>query len=144
LADRRVATVVSTTVDRMSTPTTELVGAGIGVTDLDRSVAFYCTVFGFEDLSRFELPTMVNVLVGNPGEGAVVVLMCHTDGVKRDFANTGGKLAFRVSDPAATAPLACEHGASMLMEPVRFPHWGNAMIGMVADPDGHPIELLEL
>ncbi len=117
--------------------------AGIGVTDLERSAAFYCTVFGLEEMMRFELPTMDEIIVGRPGKGAAIVLMCHTDGVERDLANTGGKLVFGVRDAAATAALACEHGASMVMEPAPATGMGGAVVGFVADPDGHTIELLQ-
>ena len=125
------------------TTTARLGAAGIGVTDLARSAAFYTEVFGFTTLMKLHLPAMDEVIVGHQGRGAAIVLMCHTDGVERDLANTGGKLVFYVADPAATAAVACSLGATMVREPAPVPELGDTVVGLLTDPDGHLVELLQ-
>lgn len=117
--------------------------AGIGVSDLRRSADFYAAVFGMQEVMEFSLPTMDEIVMSFGGRGAAIVLMCHTDGVERDLATTGGKLVFYVPDPVATADLAREQGAEIVREPAPVPELQDAVVGFVNDPDGHLLELLQ-
>lgn len=112
------------------------------MSDLRRSTEFYTEVFGLEQVAEFSLPTMDEVVLAF-GRGAAIVLMCHTDGVERDLADTGGKLVFSVVDPMATTELARERGAEVVREPSPVPGLGDAVVGFVTDPDGHLLELLQ-
>jgi catechol 2,3-dioxygenase-like lactoylglutathione lyase family enzyme len=127
----------------MSTPRARLGAAGIAVSDLSNSSDFYTTVFGLSFVTKIHLPTMDEIILSMDGRGAALVLMCHTDGVVRDLANTGGKIVFYVVDPAATVELARARGATVVREATPVPEFGDAVIGFVEDPDGHLIEILQ-
>jgi catechol 2,3-dioxygenase-like lactoylglutathione lyase family enzyme len=127
----------------MSEPRPRVGAAGIGVTDLSASADFYTSVFGLSFVTKFHLPTMDEIILSMDGRGAAVVLMCHTDGVDRDLANTGGKLVFYVADPAATVELARARGAMIVREATAVPEFDDAVIAFVEDPDGHLIEILQ-
>ena len=118
-------------------------GVGIGVSDLAAATDFYRDVFGLSKLIDLELDTMDEVILTADGSHVALILMCHTDGVTRDLANTGGKIVFNVPDPAATVALAVEHGGACLHEPVPNEMMGGKHIGFVTDPDGQVIELIE-
>lgn len=118
-------------------------GVGIGVSDLAAATDFYRDVFGLSKLIDLELDTMDEAILTADGSHVALILMCHTDGVTRDLANTGGKIVFNVPDPAATVALAVEHGGACLHEPVPNEMMGGKHIGFVTDPDGQVIELIE-
>lgn len=118
-------------------------GVGIGVSDLGAATDFYCDVFGLSKLVDLELETMDEAILTADGSHVALILMCHTDGVARDLANTGGKIVFNVPDPAATVASAIDHGGALLREPVANEMMGGKHIGFVTDPDGQVIELIE-
>ena len=127
----------------MSTPRARLGAAGIGVSNLTASADFYTTVFGLSFVTKLRLPTMDEIILSMDGRGAALVLMCHTDGVARDLANTGGKIVFYVVDPVATVELARDHGAEVVREATPVPEFDDAVIAFVKDPDGHLVEILQ-
>ena len=132
-----------TTVRAMSTPRARLGAAGIGVSDLANSSDFYTSIFGLSFVTKLRLPHMDEIILSMDGRGAALVLMCHTDGVARDLANTGGKIVFYVADPAATVELARKRGAHVVREATPVPEFGDAVIAFVKDPDGHLVEILQ-
>ncbi len=132
-----------TTVRSMSAPHARLGAAGIGVTDLAASSDFYTSVFGLSFVTKFHLPDMDEIILSMNGRGAALVLMCHTDGVTRDLANTGGKIVFYVPDPVATVELARERGAEVVRDATPIPEFGDAVVAFVKDPDGHLVEILQ-
>jgi len=113
------------------------------VSDLQASSDFYTSVFGLSFVTKLHLPTMDEIILSMDGRGAALVLMCHTDGVARDLANTGGKIVFYVVDPVATVELARERGAEVVREPTPVPEFNDAVIAFVTDPDGHLVEILQ-
>jgi len=127
----------------MSAPRARLGAAGIGVSDLQTSSDFYTSVFGLSFVTKLHLPTMDEIILAMDGRGAALVLMCHTDGVARDLANTGGKIVFYVVDPVATVELARDRGAGVVREATPVPEFDDAVIAFVEDPDGHLIEILQ-
>ena len=127
----------------MSEPRARLGATGIGVTNLDASAEFYTSVFGLSFVTKLHLPTMDEIILSMDGRGAALVLMCHTDGVARDLANTGGKIVFYVLDPSATVELARERGAEVVREAIPIPELGDAVVAFVSDPDGHLVEILQ-
>jgi len=127
----------------MSAPRARLGAAGIGVSHLPASSDFYTSVFGLSVVTKLHLPTMDEIILSMDGRGAALVLMCHTDGVARDLANTGGKIVFYMVDPAATVELARASGAEVVREAASVPEFGDAVIAFVEDPDGHLIEILQ-
>lgn len=118
-------------------------GVGIAVSDLGDATAFYTQVFGLSKLIDLELETMDEAILTADGSHVALILMCHTDGVDRDLANTGGKIVFNVPDPVATIAVAIEHGGAVMREPEPNEMMGGKQIGFVTDPDGQVIELIE-
>ena len=113
------------------------------MSDLSASSDFYTSVFGLGVVTKFHLPTMDEIILSMDGRGAALVLMCHTDGIARDLANTGGKIVFYVVDPVGTVELARGRGAEVVREATPLPEFNDAVIAFVTDPDGHLIEILQ-
>jgi lactoylglutathione lyase len=117
--------------------------AGIGVSNLERSVDFYTRVFGMRSLFTLHLPDMDEVILGFKDQQAGLVLMQHKDPAGHDYAATGGKLVFYVADPSAVAAAVRDDGLDVVREPTPVPELGDAIVGFVRDPDGHLLELLQ-
>jgi lactoylglutathione lyase len=117
--------------------------AGIGVSDLERSVDFYTRIFGMRTLMKLPLPDMDEVILGFKGQATAVVLMQHHDRSGHDYPNTGGKLAFYVEDPVAVAAAIRAEGLEIVREPTPVPELGDVVVGFAKDPDGHLLELLQ-
>jgi lactoylglutathione lyase len=136
------------TTDRGEAPVTEktpFVGAaGIGVSDLQKSADFYIRVLGMTEQFRLRLPDMDEIILGFAGsKGASVVLMSHTDGVKRTYRDLPVKIVLRVNDPVAVADAIRAEGLEVTREPEPVAALGNAVVGLAKDPDGYIIELLQ-
>lgn len=124
-------------------PTPRIGAAGIGVTDLARSVEFYQHHFGMKKVMDLNLPDMDEVILGFSGGQAALVLMAHHDATGHDYTNTGGKVVFYVEDPAAVAEAIGADGGRIVMAPQPVPQLGDVVLGFVTDPDGHLIELIQ-
>lgn len=124
-------------------PRPRLGAAGIGVTDLARSVDFYTRQFGMRKAMDFSLPDMDEAVLVFRGQQTGLVLMAHHDQTGHDYAATGGKLVFYVEDPAAVAASIRDDGCEIVREPAPVPELGDAVVGFAKDPDGHLIELLQ-
>ena len=117
---------------------------GIAVADLDRSAAFYRSLFGMVDAATFELPHMREIVLGfASGKGAGLVLMQYTDGSDNSRRGDPLKVVLYVADPVATASAVVDHGGSIVLPPRAFQRLGGAVVGFAKDLDGHLIELLE-
>lgn len=128
---------------------------GHHVADLDRSIRFYTGVFGFEELSRLEIPDGVAsklLRVPEPvgltavylGLGGAVLELLHLDrpgnepARERSFAQPGlTHLSLTVDDVAAACDAVRAHGGEVLTDT----DMGGRAI-MVRDPDGQLLELL--
>jgi lactoylglutathione lyase len=119
--------------------------AGIGVSDLARSVDFYTRVLGMRQLMKLNLPQMEEVVVGYSGRGTSVALMHWTDGAyaDADYRNLPVKLVLTVPDPASVAAAIREEGLEVIREPAPVPELGGVTVGFARDPDGYVIELLQ-
>ena len=124
------------------------------VTDLERSVRFYCELFGFEEKRRMAVPDDPSAqLLGVTKPVGLEAAYLVKDGTtlellrfdragnepqrQRDFTEPGlTHLSFCVDDPAATAARAVELGgsddAATDVGAARF----------IRDPDGQRIELI--
>jgi predicted enzyme related to lactoylglutathione lyase len=104
----------------------------VGVTDLERSIAFYRDAMGFEfvhaapefHFAEFKVGDMRFSLAGGGGGG---------DSAHKVGGNTG--IGFVVDDLAASHNELAARGVSFTMEPSQQP-WGGFM-AMFADPDGN-------
>lgn len=116
---------------------------GIGVADLQRSVAFYRDVLGMRELMTFDLPHMDEVVMGWGRRGASVVLMQYTDGSDPVTTDLPVKLVLYVDDPVMVAAAIRDAGFPIEREPEPVPSLGNAVVGFAKDPDGYLLELLQ-
>lgn len=114
--------------------------AGIGVSDLDRSVDFYTRVLGMTKMQTFSLPHMEEVVVGYPGSAAVV-LMHYTDGSSPNYRDNPVKLVFKVGDAAALAEAIRADGCAIQSEAAPFEELKTVVV-LASDPDGYTVELL--
>jgi lactoylglutathione lyase len=119
-----------------------LTAVGIGVSDLERSTAFYRDVLGMQKLRTFEVGYMDEVMLAHEGRNAVV-LMHYTDGSARNYRDNPVKLVFYVTDPAAIAAKVKAAGLEVTHEPAANASLGGAVICLAKDPDGYVIELIQ-
>ena len=112
---------------------------GIGVSDLEKSVEFYTKFLKLPEMYRYKLSYMDEVVVGHPGEAAIV-LMHYTDGSSRNYTDNPVKLAFGVPDPAAVLASLREGGFQVIAD-ARTYEDQKLIVGFAKDPDGYVIEL---
>jgi lactoylglutathione lyase len=120
-----------------------LTAVGIGVSDLDRSLDFYCRVLGMQKTQTFKLPEMEEIIVAHEGRNAVV-LMHYTDGSTRNYRDNPVKLVFYVTDARARTEAVRAEGLEITREPGVVEGMGGAVIGMGKDPDGYVPEFIQL
>lgn len=120
------------------------------VADLDRALAFYREVFGFQivlerDLAgpEFEAVTATpgarsRLIRGLVAGNAVVQLFWHS--WREPLPETRTLLSFEVRDAHVAYQKLRDAGVLARSEPVVF---DNSIAFVIADPDGHPIELIE-
>jgi predicted enzyme related to lactoylglutathione lyase len=115
------------------------------VGDLERSAAYYDTVFGLGELYRFEGKIagdpFQQVVLGADGAMAGLILVRF---VERDAPPNGAViLGFMTPDLAALFEQAAAAGGTVHSE-IRDPKIpGVALVGFLADPDGHLAEVLQ-
>lgn len=118
----------------------------IRVGDLDKSVAFYCDMFGMRELSRREVPEgkYTNVFVGYGEKDAVTTLeLTYNWGVEGYELGTGfGHLAIGAPDIYALCEKVRAAGYKVTREPGPL-KFGTSIIAFVEDPDGYKIELIQ-
>ncbi len=115
------------------------------VGDLERSAAYYEAVFGLRELYRFEGKIagerFEQVVLGVDGAMAGLILVRF---VERDAPPNGAViLGFMAPDLAALFEQAVAVGGAVHAE-IRDPKIpGVALVGFLADPDGHLAEVLQ-
>ncbi len=132
---------------------------GICVSDLERSVAFYRDVFGFQEVGRLEpdvegtrrileIPNARLQAVYLERDGWRIELLYFPSGhtpsdVPRPVNQAGlTHLSFRVTDMAALLARVADAGGS-LREDSRIDFGGGSSALFVLDPDGTRIELID-
>lgn len=116
------------------------------VGDLDRSVKFYCDMFGMVELRRRDVPDGKYTLsfIGYADQPDQTELeLTYNYGVEKYDIGTGfGHLAIGMPDVYAACEKMRAAGARITREPgpVKF---GTTVIAFVEDPDGYKIELIQ-
>jgi lactoylglutathione lyase len=136
---------------------------GVCVSDLDRSLCFYCDGLGFEKAESHAIGHDFAALMDLPevavtsqfvrrGHVAIELLAFEDpapfgDGERRALNQLGlTHLSFRIEDLAATAALVLEHGGAVVETSRTRIDFGETQLNFVycTDPDGVRIELMDL
>ena len=112
----------------------------VRVTDLDRSIDFYCDKLGLEELSRYEVEAgrFTLVFLAPPGQSeAQVELTYNWDPERLDGGRNFGHLAYEVDDIYATCQRLVDKGVTINRPP------RDGRMAFVRSPDEISIELLQ-
>ena len=118
--------------------------AGIAVSELDTSAAFYTELLGMVELQTIELPNMKEIVLGFEGvRGASVILMHYTDDTNPNCKNNPVKLVFYVPNAKITLEAIRDANYVVEREATKYPSMGGVVIGFAKDPDGYLIEIIQ-
>jgi lactoylglutathione lyase len=126
-------------------PEQRIVGVGLHVADLDRSVDFYTNVLGLHEVARYEFEGVTEVLVGfgNQQEGPSIVLVDRAGHPRPiDQGNGLDRVMLMLDDVRGACDRLRAYGCEVVREPdetTEFP----VVIAIARDPDGYGLELLE-
>ncbi len=122
----------------------DVLGAvGIGVKNLEASVAFYSDVLGLQVTRRFELGDLNEVVLGFPGGvGTSVVLMNWPNDAARRYDGGDVKLVFYVQDPAAVLARIRARGGRIEREAAPIEALNGTVVGLGRDLDNYVVELV--
>jgi lactoylglutathione lyase len=112
----------------------------VRVTDIDRSLRFYCDGLGLRELSRKDYPQgrFTLVFLAAPGDESAQVELTHNwDPAEYSGGRNFGHLAYAVDDVYATCRRLMDHGVA-INRPPRDGH-----MAFVRSPDLISIELLQ-
>jgi len=112
----------------------------VRVTDLDKSLKFYCDALGLRELKRKEVPQgrFTLVFLAAPGDDDAQVELTHNwDPESYTGGRNFGHLAYAVDDIYATCKRLQEHGVT-INRPPRDGH-----MAFIRSPDNISVELLQ-
>ena len=114
----------------------------VRVSDVDRSLDFYCNKLGFREVRRMENPQGRYTLIylaapGNEDEDAQLELTYNWDPEPYGEGRNFGHLAYEVDDIYATCDRLMKHGI-IINRPPRDGH-----MAFIRSPDNISIELLQ-
>lgn len=115
------------------------------VTDLEKSLAFYCDVLGMRLLRRRDFEsgrfTLAFVGYGDESDATVLELTHNWDTDHYDHGDAYGHIAIAVEDVHLACDTVRERGGKVVREagPMKG---GTTVLAFVEDPDGYKIELL--
>ena len=115
------------------------------VTDLEKSLAFYCDVLGMRLLRRRDFEsgrfTLAFVGYGDESDATVLELTHNWDTDHYDHGDAYGHIAIAVEDVYRACDTVRERGGKVVREagPMKG---GTTVLAFVEDPDGYKIELL--
>jgi catechol 2,3-dioxygenase-like lactoylglutathione lyase family enzyme len=133
---------------------------GLCVSDIDRSIEFYCRALGFTEKARMkvdddatgtllDVPGLALDLVYLERDGFRLELLGYTapgtqsTDAPRQMNKVGfTHLSFRVDDPDLLVAAIVEHGGRLLVERTVTFEGANRGL-MLMDPDGNLLELIE-
>ncbi|MCB5197333.1 lactoylglutathione lyase [Deefgea salmonis] len=116
------------------------------VTDLERSIAFYCGVLNMCLLRQQDFPdgrfTLAFVGYGAEAEHSVIELTHNWDVAEYQMGTAFGHLAIETDDIVMTCDAVRAKGGVVVREPGPMKH-GSTVIAFVEDPDGYKIEFIQ-
>ena len=110
------------------------------VSDLPAMQAFYEKAFGMQQQKRLDNPANTEVILTNP-KGLDLALVYYKDNRKITLGNANGPIGFYLKDVDSAYASAMAAGAASRSAPRSGP---GLRVAIVADPEGHEIELLHL
>jgi lactoylglutathione lyase len=110
------------------------------VSDLPAMQAFYEKAFGMQVQKHLENPGNTEVILTNP-KGMDLALVRYNDGRKVVLGTANGPIGFYLQDVDSAYKRAMAAGAVSRSAPGGGP---GVRVAIVADPEGHEIELLHL
>ncbi|MEN7535843.1 VOC family protein [Aurantiacibacter flavus] len=127
----------------MATPTARLAFFKLNVADLAEARAFWQRAFGFERVGGYDLPEFAEDIMAIPDEdGAPQLMLVQSKPAGDVSVGPGhGPLGLVCPDIEASYAHALNEGASTLMPPTDV---GGVMVAMLASPQGHQIELVQV
>lgn len=122
-----------------STPTPYISAAGIGVSNLERSMAFYSSVLKLDVAGRApgKMSRIIEEVTLTDRDGTRLYLMDF--GAGEDYKDRPVKLVFAVPDAQATYNAVLANGGRSLSAPTQFL---GSMVALTYDPDGYIVELI--
>lgn len=112
----------------------------VRVTDLEKSLAFYCDHLGLENIGRFDVEEgrFTLVFLAAPGQKEAQVELTHNwDENEVDEGRNFGHLAYQVDDIYATCQKLADAGVTINRPP------RDGRMAFVRSPDNVSIELLQ-
>ncbi len=110
------------------------------VSDLAVMQAFYEKAFGMQQQKRLDFPTNTEVILTNP-KGLDLALVFWKDKRAVTLGSANGAIGFYLEDVDGAYGRALAAGAKSVRPPTSM---GADKVALVADPEGHEIELLHL
>lgn len=121
------------------------------VSDLEKSVSFYCEKLGMREFRREDYSagrfTLSFIGYGNEEAHSVIELTYNYDNEIYEHGTGFGHIALAVRDIHATCDRLASQGVEILRQPGPMTHTADTgqrdVIAFIADPDGYRIELIE-
>lgn len=113
----------------------------VRVSDLQGSTAFYRQGLGFALEREFATPAFDAVILRAGTAGIELIRPTEAGDAEPDHGNMFDKIVLNVPDAAAALRCAVEYGGTEVSPVVERASYGMA-IGVLADPDGHRLELV--
>ncbi len=111
------------------------------VANLAAMQSFYEKAFGMTQQKRLDNPGSTEVILTGPTTGADLALVFYKDGRKVALGTANGPIGFYLNDVDAAYAKAMAAGGTSKSPPRAGP---GSKVAIVADPEGHDIELLHL
>lgn len=120
-----------------------LVHTMLHVADMERTLAFYCGLFGMQVLVARENPATGhrNVFVGHGPAAPQIEFTSYAGREEYAKGEAFGHVAFEVEDCVQACAVLAGQGVRVTREPRQAP--SGAMIAFIEDPDGYAIELIQ-
>jgi len=112
----------------------------VRVTDVDRSLRFYCNALGLKEVRRYESKEgrFTLIFLAAPGdEDAQIELTYNWDPEQYGIGRAFGHVAYQVDDIYAACQRLADHGVTILRPP------RDGRMAFVRSPDDISVELLQ-
>lgn len=115
----------------------------IVVADMDRAVRFY-TALGMTESQRYTTPALLEIMLKFDGDGEPnLVLQKFSDNRKIEIGTGYGNLGIVTPDIKALYTRLEQIGFRPKSPPHEMAQLGIS-VGMIEDPDGHPLEIVQM